>query len=272
MKLSIYTSVRNGLRDDYHVVDMITHHLPLADEVIVNDGNSSDGTYEALSALAPKVKVFRSDWGKPHGKEWLCRFKNAARQRCTGDWCILLDCDEFIPEWEFDSIRELLELTDLELIPSKVFNFYGNYRVYHIDPARITWPSYKVNIHRNDSEIVVVGDGSHVCRPGECYLPPELCRFTIHHFGGVRNAARIRQRWRTVYSRIYSPGRWRIPLPAFMYTMFPHSWKDTDFLDGLAVYDGPHVKAVRDNPAEFVRDDFELYHYLSRQAHRACVQ
>ena len=38
MKLSLYTFVRNGLRYDFHVVEMLKHHLPLVDELIVNEG------------------------------------------------------------------------------------------------------------------------------------------------------------------------------------------------------------------------------------------
>src|SRR6266567_4591384 len=108
MRLSIYTFVKNGLYYDFHVVDMLRHHLPLADEIIVNEGFSSDGTYEAIRDLDPKIKVHRSHWDQSNPDSWHRDFKNDARQRCSGDWSILLDCDEFIPEWEFGRIRERL--------------------------------------------------------------------------------------------------------------------------------------------------------------------
>lgn len=47
--------------------------------------------------------------------------------------------------------------------------------------------------------------------------------------------------------------------------MFPHRWDDGDFLDNLAVYAGPYIQAVRDNPGEFTRDDFWLYEHLKRR-------
>ena len=163
MLLSIYTSVRNGLFYDYHVVDMIKHHLPLADEIIVNDGCSTDGTYEAVSRLDPvKVKVFRSDWGKPTDLGWITRFKNAARSKCRGLWCINLDCDEFIPEWEFERLRARLERSSALIHPLRIINFYGNYKVFHLHPERVPWPDVKRNIHRNLPEIEVWGDGSNV--------------------------------------------------------------------------------------------------------------
>jgi hypothetical protein len=43
MKLSIYTIVKNGLYNDLHVEAMLRHHLPLADEIVINDGFSDDG-------------------------------------------------------------------------------------------------------------------------------------------------------------------------------------------------------------------------------------
>ena len=46
MTISLYTFVRNGLELDFHVVQMLRHHLPLVDEVIVNEGYSTDDTFE----------------------------------------------------------------------------------------------------------------------------------------------------------------------------------------------------------------------------------
>ena len=274
MKLSVYTCVRDGLYHDSHVVPMIRHHLPFADEIVVHDGNSTDGTAEAIAAIgSDKVKLFRSDWGKPTGLDWIPRFKNPARQRCTGDWAINLDCDEFLPEWDFAPFRAWLEEapTDALVLPLRMMNFYGSYRVYHRHPEKVPWPDVKWNVHRNRPDIEVYNDGSNVRRVGdEKTLAPVEPKFAVHHFGFVRNPARLRQKWRNVLANLYArrDGKKtnRFGLPTFLFDLFPHRWKDPQFMPDLAVYDGPHIAPVRDDPAEFTRDRGELYDYLTKRA------
>jgi glycosyltransferase involved in cell wall biosynthesis len=269
MRISLYTSVKNGIFFDYHVVDMLKHHLPFADEIVVNDGNSTDGTYEKMSAISPKIKVFRTEWGKPDGCDWLCRFKNAARERCTGDWCILLDIDEFIPEWEFARLRDYLAVAREGMIPLRFLHFYGNYKVHYVDPSDGgIVASRKMAIHRNLPNIEVWGDGCHVRFKGQpvdwnCSQEEFVC----HHFGLVRNPARLRQKWRNVLARVYGRRPWwkTFALPAFLFNWLPHRWDDPLFLHDTALYEGPYIKAVLDNPDEFVRDGFRLYERLKKQ-------
>ena len=263
MKLSIYTFVKNGLFFDFHVVAMLRHHLPLADEIIVNEGYSTDGTYEAIRDLDPKIKVHRSRWDQSHPDTWHRDFKNDARQRCTGDWCILLDCDEFIPEWEFSRIRERLEAAEKPLAQVRFTHFYGNYKVFLAKLPRII-PLLGTRVHQNLPAIEVWGDGANVRLTGEATEDANLSGevFEVHHFGTVRNPARLRQKWRTqARQHDETNPRWD-KVPRFVFNMFPHKWNDPDFLDNLAIYEGPYLQAVRDDPAEFTRDDFWLYNYL----------
>jgi glycosyltransferase involved in cell wall biosynthesis len=271
MLLSIYTGVRNGLFYDYHVVDMLKHHLPLVDEIVVNDGFSTDGTYERISAIDPKIKVFQSEWGNPTDLSWLTRFKNDARLKCQSKWCINLDCDEFIPEWEFEQLRGRLERSSAIIHPLRLVNFYGNYKVYHKHPEKVPWPDIKHNIHRNLPEVEVYGDGSNVRLNGDPMAGHEWeVEFSCHHFGFVRNPARLRQKWRNVLSNLYPNKGGRLKswfaLPSFLFNWFPHNWMDPQFLSDLALYEEPFVRAVRDNPSEFVRDQFALVHYLEKHA------
>src|SRR5262249_48480194 len=97
MKISLYTAMRNCIENDYPFVEMLKHHLPLADEIVINEGYSTDGTYEAIRDLDPKIKIFRTKWDRPKGESWWIHFKDAARRQCTGDWCLHLDSDEFLP-------------------------------------------------------------------------------------------------------------------------------------------------------------------------------
>ena len=136
MKLSLYTFVRNGLKYDFHVVEMLKHHLPLVDELIVNEGYSTDGTFERITNIDPKIKVFQTRWGEQTAWSGTRQFKNQARKRCTGDWCVYLDCDEFIPEWQFEPLRRRLADTAEDLIAIDVINFYANYRVFHANPEK----------------------------------------------------------------------------------------------------------------------------------------
>jgi hypothetical protein len=274
MKLSIYTCVKDGIKFDYHVRHMLEHHLDFVDEIVVNDGLSTDGTFEMMSSLHPKIKVFRSNWGKPSGFEWLSGFKNAAREKCTGDWCINIDIDEFVPEWQFEDIFRYLSRCEVDIVPLRQFNFYGNYKVYHPKPNLVPWPSVKWNMHRNDPSIKVVGDGSNVGYSESSIKGRDLdVLFDCHHFGFVRSPARLRQKWRNVLGDMYAKkfgGKVRgYNLPGFLFDLWPHDWLDKDFVDDLDLYDGRILKVVQDFPDEFVRDGFKTYEYLrSKFGHR----
>jgi glycosyltransferase involved in cell wall biosynthesis len=268
MAISLYTCVRNGLYLDYHVVEMLRHHLPLADEIVVNDGYSTDGTFETITRIDSKIKVFRSHWGTPAGQNWFVQFKEEARRRCTGDWCILLDPDEFIPEWEFDRLRKILQLTDRHIVRLDWVHFYGNYRVYNANPARHRWAQYKYQVHRNLDDMEIWGDGSNVRLKGRDYESiVEDQSVECHHFGVVRRPARLRQKFRFV-DQVVSGRLNLLNLPGLIFDLMPYDWFDRDFLEDLAIYEGKHVQAVRDNPNEFVRDNLKLYDYLCKKSRK----
>jgi len=265
MLLSIYTYIKNGLYNDLHAIDMLRHHLPLADEIIVNEGYSTDGTYEKICNLHPKIKVKRAHWNQAAGTaNWYIEAKETARRQCQGEWCLHLDADEFVPEWEFDDLRRYIAGATESLVPLKFLNFYGNYKVIHAHPEKVTWIARKMILHRNRPDIEFWGDGANVrLRDQALDWAAVPMKFTVHHFGTVRNPARLRQKW-NVQAGVYSTKRKWLKMPAFLFNLFPHNWLDPQFLDDLRVYEGPHVKAVRDNPNEFVRDRFQMYNHLKK--------
>lgn len=266
MRLSIYTFVKNGLYYDFHVVPMLRHHLPLADEIVVAEGYSNDGTFEAIRDLSPKIRIQRLKEDRSDPNSWHRKFKNEARRSCTGDWCILLDCDEFIPEWEFDRLRQLLRTTDKTIAPVRFTHFYGNYRVYIARLPKIT-PATGLRIHRNLPDVEVWGDGANVRLAGRADDASVVASDTIdvHHFGTVRHPARLRQKWRT-QARQHDPHKPRWDrTPGVLFDMFPHRWDDPDLLPHLEIYEGPYIDAVRQDPGEFTRDELWLYDYLKRR-------
>lgn len=267
MKISVYTFVKNGIKFDFHVVDMLKHHIPFADEIIVNEGYSSDGTYDLIKNIHKKIKIYRNHWDRSDPKTWSLKFKNEARKMCTGDWCILLDCDEFIPEWEFANIRDQLESTEKTIIGMEYINFYGNYKIYNAFPEKSGWPAIKHTIHRNIEDIEVWGDGSNVRIKGSnesvinqnYYGEPFV---NVHHFGFVRHAARLREKWRSQKRRNQN-NTWRDFLPSVVFDLFPHKWEDSQFLKDLRLYGGPYISAVSNNPDEFVRDNMKLLKFVT---------
>jgi hypothetical protein len=264
MRLSLYTAARDCLRNDYPIVEMLRHHLPLADELIVNEGYSTDGTYEAIRDLDPKIHVFRSRWEKPTGEDWWIHFKDAARRRCTGDWCLHLDSDEFVPDWDFADLRAHLETTSDVMIPTAFVNFYGNHRVYHRDPASVRWVTSKMIIHRNLPNIEFWGDGSNVKLQGQEFSwNTSEKKYTVFHYGAVRHPGRLREAWWTA-GRFRVGRSLRLRPPSLVFDLFPHDWRDPDFLPNLTIYDGPSIEAVRRNPNRFIRDNMLLLQLLSK--------
>ena len=262
MRLSLYTSVRNVVRMDFPVREMLEHHLPLADEIIVNEGHSDDGTLELVSSIDPKIKVFRHAWDDTPSPAWWARFSDDARRHCTGDWCLKLDCDEFIPEWEFARLHEQIRTASEDILPVKFTNFYGNYRVYHAAPEKIRWITHKWILHRNRPDVHYVGDGSSAQIGEQPWPAVRSDALMLHHFGAVRDAAQMRKKWREDGLRKQNRrGTW---IPQFIYNLRPHDWFDADFIDDLATYEGPFIGPVREAPDRFTKDNLRLFHHLKQ--------
>jgi glycosyltransferase involved in cell wall biosynthesis len=264
MKISIYTFVRNGLYLDYHVVPMLRHHLGLADEIIVNEGYSDDGTYEAIKDIDPRIRVIRSRWDEVEPKVSRLKYVTETRHLCTGDWCIMLDADEFIPEWEFERLRAHLAHTTYPLIQLRYTHFYGNYRVYNDASTRPFPPMYNPRVHRRGAPVEVWGDASRVRlvgHNGPDVVDPEC--FDVHHFGEVRRPARLRQKWHEQHrGDNLNKKRW---LPKFVFDVLPHDWMDPALLPYLRLYEGQIMECVRADPDEFTRDGMLLADHLRSQ-------
>jgi glycosyltransferase involved in cell wall biosynthesis len=262
VRVSLYTFVKDGIRLDYHIEAMLRYHARLFDEIVVVEGYSTDGTYEAIRDIDPKIKIIRKELGRQNelGVSWTANAKDAARRACTGDWCVLLDSDEFIPEWELERLRNTIESTDKVMFPVQPLHFYANYKVHQI-------PAYAIfgyRIHRNLPDVEVWGDGMNVRIRGAEWQPYRAeDAFEIHHFGEVRHAARLREKWRAQGRRHKKVTRadW---MPSFLFDWFPHQWCKPGLEPLLRIYDGPYIDAVLEDPEEFVRDDFRVYDWVRK--------
>jgi len=268
MKLTIHTIAKDALRLDYHLVEMLKYHVDFADEIIVMEGYSTDGTYEAIQSISDKIKIIRQAWIPTDS---YCSYVNVGLKHCTGDWCIKLDADEFIPEWEWDRLRSYLGSTQELLIPVKLRNFYGSYMVEHINPNRWSWPESKWCIHPNRDDFKFWGDGANAQVVGkDIEFGRSQETFEVHHFGTVRHASRLREKWRTQAIREqrhygkYKDRKKILPLPRWIFDLFPYNWMEPKIVEDLKIYPGPHLKIVEENPSEFIRDNLATYKYLMK--------
>lgn len=101
MKFSAYMFIRNGIRAGYTFMEAIENVLPFVDEFFILEGNSDDGTREALEAfseLHPKVIVESKTpayVSAPKDEKGLLLGTafDEARQKCDGDWLIQVQAD-----------------------------------------------------------------------------------------------------------------------------------------------------------------------------------
>lgn len=89
----------------------------LADEIIVVDTGSEDGTVELAHELGARVVEGVDRWDKS-------KARNRAFEEATGDWCVVLDADEKIRDP--DAVRAFLEATDCNAAYVKMLTVNGS--------------------------------------------------------------------------------------------------------------------------------------------------
>jgi hypothetical protein len=212
MKVSGFTFIRNAVKFDFPIVEVITSALDLVDEFVVNVGKSDDETLALVRGIrSPKVRIVETVWddtmlkdGKVFGMQ-----QDIALSHCTGDWALLLQGDEVLHEADVPAVRRAMEQyatsPDVMGLVFRMVHFKGDY--WSVDP----WMYHKATrIVRNTPDIrggiksttdccdfVVAG------RPGIIKSSPwgRLIDARIFHYGWVKDSRVLEEKLRFQISR-----------------------------------------------------------------------
>ncbi|MFC1584654.1 glycosyltransferase [Fibrobacterota bacterium] len=94
-----------------NIRDAVESFRPVADEIVINDTGSSDGTQEILLQLG--VKWFQTEW-----QDDFSLARNQSIEKATSSWLIWMDADDRIPE---DQVENFLKLKTAPL--DRIFGF-----------------------------------------------------------------------------------------------------------------------------------------------------
>jgi len=214
-RLSIYITVTNALTRRYPFCESISSALGVADEVVVVDGGSTDGTKEELDNInciaeisqdmKGKLKIYENYWDNSKRNEMLAIQKTFALQKCTMPWCMLLDADEVIHEGTYSAITDII----LGEYPKNILGFICNTLHFYKDYKHINMaPKFyrnKVYIVRNGVGIKHgrFGDDpdNHITTNGEEVRAHSLkTNIPIFHYGWVNDYETVNEKFNRMES------------------------------------------------------------------------
>ncbi len=182
--ISAYVPTRNCVEMDYCFVETVTSLLPIADEVVICDSESTDGTLAIIADLIakhPNVRLVTYSYQPAVAdRGWYDRWLNFARSQLRYSAQLQMDADEVLGAEDHDAIRTAALAGECRMLND-------------------------VHFFRDARHTVVRGHGKFArLAPTECYMPshgsiPEghkdiraeanqrLSLGAIYHYGMLRH-------------------------------------------------------------------------------------
>jgi hypothetical protein len=159
MKISAFTFVRNADKLYIPVKESILSALDLVDEYVIALGNNDedDTTEDLINSIgSEKIKLIRTEWNSekyPKNTEYAHQ-TDIAKQYCTGDWLLYLQCDEALHEKDHAELRMAMQThlknDKVEGFLFHFLHFWGDYE--HVHDSHV-WYKKEIRIIRNHPSI-----------------------------------------------------------------------------------------------------------------------
>jgi hypothetical protein len=108
-KISGLTILKNGITCGYTFVETLKCLDAICDEIIICEGNSTDGTIDYINRIKnDKFKIYSYDWGNCSDGTKFADITNDGLDKCTGEYIFYLQSDEIIHECEYDKVKSLI--------------------------------------------------------------------------------------------------------------------------------------------------------------------
>jgi hypothetical protein len=266
MKISGFSYACNADSLYYPVRESILSVLPICDEFIIaiGRGKPGDRTRDLVASINdPRITIIDTEWtiGEGQPAEHVFRQQaNLALSKCSGDWCIHLQCDEVLHEKDLDHIKQrCAELVDDREVEGMLLywkHFWGDYDHYLVSHR---WFQKEVRIIRNGAGIESYEDSQSFRRNGEKIRVVQLDA-ELFHYSYVRPPNIMRKKQVEAHA-IY---RGRKAADAIAEAGLPY---DYGSLEKLPRFTGTHPAVMKEWIAKMNWRDQLQYSGKSRELH-----
>lgn len=177
----------------------------LVDEIIIVDTGSIDRTKEIALKFTPQVYDF--NW-----RDDFSAARNESLKYATGDWILVLDADEVLPEAAHELIKKCIQEEEIYayfLITrnytnnSAVFEFVDGYGNPFSNGYKGWFDSWVIRLFRNDPNIYFEGEVHERVDTSleKCSGKTAMAPLVIHHYGESKSS-NINTEKREIYEKL----------------------------------------------------------------------
>ncbi len=136
MTIGTLLCITNPINRQDIYLECIASMLPWADEIVIVDGVSTDGSIEKIKKLNnPKIRIYTLEW--PHKFSWdeLPKHLNHGLAQIKSDFCIRVDVDYVFKDTWREGLWEIEAFNDKRIITAQKFSTILVDKVYQKGPT-----------------------------------------------------------------------------------------------------------------------------------------
>lgn len=145
MKISVFTCIWNPEYWCFPYEEALKSYLELADEVIVVDGGSTDGSLKKIKEISDKIRIVSLLWPAEYLQREFPLHLNWGFRECLGDWAIKFDIDFVLHDFDAVAFRRKLsavnENPDIWLAAFHRYNIFNRFE--GIEKDCLPWAIHK---------------------------------------------------------------------------------------------------------------------------------
>lgn len=162
--ISVCFVIKNGVKQGYPFWESLKSCLSFADEIVISEGYSDDGTAEYIRKFIDmysgkvKFRLYNDDWNSfqtPYG-EVIAAVSYKNMRRCEYEWVYYLQADEVLHDDNSAFVRSIAEGNDG--YNAVMFEFYHFINGWEPIPMGGAAYHHAIRMVRNKNDICFMGD------------------------------------------------------------------------------------------------------------------